>query len=853
MQKLSPMMQQWQQCKQKAKDALLLFQLGDFYEAFYEDAKQISKELNITLTQRQGIPMCGVPLHSFDGYLDKLIALGYKVAIAAQTEDPKQVKGIVKREVVKTITPGTTTSTNLLNEKTNNYFISLTQIGKTYGLACTDLSTSEFFLLQLECTEKLFDQIHRLSPSELLVSQNFIKNNPDFTKDLSHHIAFVLNKKEDWHFDQKATFEKLISHFKVHTLEGFGLEGKNAAICAAGALLSHLQEELSLDISHIRSMHVDTLSKYMDIDHSTMHNLELIKPQRQEEKNITLFSLLDQTQTPMGARLLQKWIKNPLLCCDSILQRQLATKEFLGKKQSFNQIRNLLSSIKDCERLMMKISSKLANPRDIIGLLLSLESIPSIITELKEFSSSFIRSQKLHDLSVVISLIKNALSLTPPVKISDGNVFRDGYHEQLDELRSILKDSKTYIANYQNHLREKTGIKNLKVGYTRAFGYYIDITRSHASKVPDFLQRRQTLVNSERYVTDELKQFEYKALSAEDKILSLETSLFSDLIEQINSHSEPILETAKSIANIDVIASFSYIADLNDYCQPKVDNSDILHIEDGRHPVIENVMGKSQFIPNDTHLDQKERLYLITGPNMAGKSTFIRQVAILTIMAQIGSFIPAKSAHIGIVDKVFSRIGASDDLAKGQSTFMVEMSQTANILNNATDRSLVILDEIGRGTSTYDGISIAWAVAEYLLTTPNKKAKTLFATHYSELTELQGKIPGAINYQVSITETPSGIVFLRKIIKGGTDKSYGIHVAKIAGLPFEALHIAEKRLVLLEKTKRKAPRIKKEMDLPLFKSPQADPLKQEVKNLKLDEVTPMEALQKLYDLQKKCN
>lgn len=856
---LSPMMVQWKECKEQGKDALLLFRLGDFYEAFYDDAKVISKELELTLTQRQGILMCGAPFHSIDSYIDKLISKGYKVAIAEQTEDPKQTKGLVKREVVRIITPGTTTSSSLLKEKSNNFFACISQISKIFGLAILDLSTSEFKVLELEQMEDLFNELYKIRPSELLVSQRFIKDHPNFCNDLSLEIPFLLNQKENWHFDIQAALEKLNAHFNVHNPDSLGLYGCNAAIIAAGTLLSHLQEELHIDLSHIRTIQTKSAFDHMNLDRATLSNLELLEPLNKIDSQNTLVHLLDQTKTPMGGRLLKQWIQTPLLSVFEITRRQDAIEELFSNIFIQKELASYLENIRDLERLMMKISSGFATPKDLIFLRFSLESIPKIKTLLQKLKSSYLLDleKKLLPTQSLEKLIESTLVDNPPMRVSEGNVIREGFDQALDELRQMSQDSKSWIANYQNNLRETLGVKTLKVGFTKVFGYYIEVSLGQASKMPPSFQRKQTLVNAERFISHELKDFEYKILSSQDRILAIENDLFQNLKTLVKKETATILTIAKAIGEMDVLFSLSLVARSYNYIRPIIDEGNKLELKNARHPVIEKVVGKTNFIPNDTFLDNRDnQLHIITGPNMAGKSTYIRQVALNVILAQIGSFIPASSAHIGIIDQVFSRIGASDDLAKGQSTFMVEMSQTANILNHATNRSLIILDEIGRGTSTFDGIAIAWAVAEFLLTTPLKKAKTLFATHYSELTSLEKEIKGAINYQVKVAEVESGIVFLRKIIKGGTDKSYGIHVAKLAGLPIAALDIAKKMLVKLEK-KEKPLKTKKEEGPYLSFFAQAPDLKtqeviSEIKSLDLNRLTPLEVQQKIALLQEKA-
>ncbi len=816
----TPMMSQWQTCKEQAKDALLLFRLGDFYEAFYEDAHVISKEVGVTLTARQGTPMCGVPFHTAEGYIDKLIAKGFKVAVAEQTEDPKNTKGLVRREIVRIVTPGTVVNSQLLSDKKNNFFVSIAEVGSTFGLAILDLTTTEFRAIELNKESELIDELCKLRPSEILVDKSY-----PFLKELSLSFGFLSNIKPS--LDPNLSFDVLTAHFDVHNLDAFGLKNKKSAITAAGSLVLYLKEELNLSLEHIQSIHSDSLSQFMSIDRSTMRNLELTE---------SLIDLLDETSTPMGARLIRQWVQYPLLNPSLILERQEAVLSFIKKPTESKKAREILSQVRDLERLMMKISAAYATPRDLFALGVSLSHIPSLAEVLPEELKDHIGYA-----ATLANKILTAMNDSPPLRIGEGDIFKNGFHEELDRLRKLCTDSMSWMARYQVHLREETGLKTLKVGYTKAFGYYIEVSRAQSEKIPASFQRRQTLVNAERFLTEELKQFEHQVLTAEERSKAIEAEKFEELRLEISSFASSINAIAKVIAKIDTQLSLAKVAEKYQWTRPIIDTSDTLKIIAGRHPVIEESIGRASFIPNDTILSPERQLMLITGPNMAGKSTYIRQVAIIVILAQMGSFVPAESAHIGIVDKVFSRIGASDDLARGQSTFMVEMSETANILNNATSRSLVLLDEIGRGTSTYDGISIAWAVAEYLLTTAKKQAKTLFATHYWELTRLEAEYPHAMNFQTAVQEVPSGIVFLRKIIQGGTDKSYGIHVAKLAGLPNKAIKRAEEMLKELEK--------KPSEQLSLFIStPQEHPLLTEVKKLDPLHLTPLQAHHKLYEL-----
>lgn len=799
--KISPMMAQWQACKEAAKDAVLLFRMGDFYEAFHDDAVLLSKELDLTLTKRQEIPMSGVPFHTCEIYIDKLVLKGYRVAIAEQMEDPKKAKGLVKREIVRMVTPGTLINSNLLAEKSNNFFASVTQAGQVLGLAFLDLTTGEFCVSEFTEEKDLLNEIFRLQPAEFLTTEKFKSIHRPLFDEIEQTYHFLVNTQADWFFDHQNACQFLTQHFNVYHLDGFGLSGMVAAINAAGALLRYLQNDLSLPIQHVQNVHPYSAAQFMILDRMTQRNLELTASLQDGSRKNTLLSILDQTQTPMGGRLMHHWIKQPLLSVPEICQRQEGIQTLLDQSPLLNGLREKLIQVKDIERLITKIGTVYSNPRDIIALYHSFSPIESLKEMLSFLPSSLLQQEgaKLDPLPEMNQKIVQAVVDEPPLRIGEGQIFRDGYHPELDELREMSRDSKAWIARYQTQLREETGIKTLKVGYTKMFGYYIEVSRGQADRMPASFIRRQTLVNAERFISPVLKDYESKVLTAEERMQAIESELFQDLRNQISAYTRQVMIVAQAIGKIDCLSSLAEVAKKSHYCRPFIDESFTLHIEEGRHPVIEQTCKYERFIPNDTFLnDREQKLMLITGPNMAGKSTYLRQVALIVIMAQMGSFVPAKQAHIGLTDKVFTRIGASDNLSRGQSTFMVEMTETANILNNATSRSLVILDEIGRGTSTYDGISIAWSVAEYLLTTENRMAKTLFATHYWELTKLEEKIPGAVNFNVAVHETEGHITFLRKIVKGGTDKSYGIHVARLAGLPSSVIARAKEILLHLE-------------------------------------------------------
>lgn len=800
--KVSPMMMQWNACKKAAGESVLFFRMGDFYEAFYDDAILIARELDLTLTKRQEIPMSGVPYHTSEAYIDKLVSKGYRVAVAEQMEDPRHAKGLVKREVVRVVTPGTLISSSLLSDKSNNFLTSIARVGSIFGLAVLDFTTADFKVIEFEKESDLLNELFRLQPAEILVSPKFKEKHQHLVNEFKNH-NFLLSTYDDWRFEHQMAYAFLTGHLGVHTLDGFGLKGMVASINAAGGLLNYLQDSLCLPIGHIKEVQVYTTSQYMAIDRATQRHLELVGALSDGSRRNTLLGILDETCTPMGARLMQHWVKQPLLQVEEIVKRQDAVQALCKDGHLLEEIIKALDGVRDLERLITKVCAGYASPRDLVALKNSFEPIPGLkqlLQSITPFSSMIAAEEaKLETLPEMMQVIGRAIVDEPPVRLSDGRIFRDGYCKELDDLREISRDSKAWLLRYQTELKEQTGIKTLKVSFNKMFGYYIEVSRGQADKMPDTFQRRQTLVNAERFITPELKEYENKVVHAEERIASIEIELFNALKLEVAKYGDLVQRTAHALAKLDALQGLAAAAKKRNYIRPIVDEGSLLHIVAGRHPVIEASQTTGErFIANDTYLNgSDQRMFLITGPNMAGKSTYIRQVALITIMAQIGSFVPAEKAHIGIVDKVFSRIGASDDLSRGQSTFMVEMTETANILNNVTSRSLVVLDEIGRGTSTYDGISIAWAVAEYLLTAEGRTAKTLFATHYWELTKLE-KVQGAVNYNVAVHESEESIVFLRKIIRGGTDKSYGIHVGRLAGLPSAVISRAKEILVHLE-------------------------------------------------------
>lgn len=835
-------MAQWHQCKAKAAGALLLFRLGDFYEAFYEDAHVLARELNLTLTQRQTIPMSGIPSQSLENHLEKLIAKGYLVAIAEQMEDPSVSKGLVKRAITRIVSPATHLESSLLKDKVNNFFASICQVNARIGLCLVDLSTGEIFCFEMEKMHELIDELCRQNPSEILISERFYKKEKSLFDELKHFFPFRITLKQEFVFDHRAAYQTLSKHFKVHSLDSLGLKGMVSAINAAGTLLTYMGEELSQSVEHVQTIKLDSLTSYMLIDQATMRHLDLLPNAKAAP---SLLETIDRTVTPMGGRLLRSWLIHPLLSAKEIMKRSEGVEELFGKTE---HISLNLKQIRDLERLIIRIKTKRATPRDVLALSFSLEALPAIYQHLEKLTSPIFKEMLSFfvDMQPLVIKIQKAIVPSPPTKILEGGIFQNGYSDSLDELRMLKQNSQEWLVHYQNDLRTKLNIKTLKVNYNRAFGFFIEVSRGQAEKMPDSFERRQTLVHAERYISPELREYEDKILHAEERMVSLEQQYFHALLEEISLSADLIAGIASQIAIIDCLTSLAMVAKDSHYVRPEIEVSSVLEIVKGRHPIIEASRADNSFISNDTFLSpQDHHVMIITGPNMAGKSTYIRQVALIVILAQMGSFVPASKARIGIVDKVFSRIGAHDDLARGQSTFMVEMTETANILHHATARSLVILDEIGRGTSTYDGIAIAWAVAQHLLL--NIKANTLFATHYWELTKLQEEHAGIKNFTVAVQENEDGIFFLHKILPGGTDKSYGIHVAKLAGLPISVIKEAELLLYELEKKKPKQkvlPSTPKNEQFLLFPLPSNDnQVLDQIKSIDANKLTPLQALQ----------
>ena len=787
---LTPLMQQYLQIKEQYKDCILFYRLGDFYEMFFEDAHVCSRELEIALTgknigQEERAPMCGVPYHAVENYLSKLVGRGYRVALCEQVEDPKSAEGIVKREVVRIVTPGTNLNTQVLDETRNNYLMAVIHTTNSYGISVVDVTTGDYFVTEVDNTRKLMDEIYKWSPSEIICNDTFLVSGIDIEalKSINH---LSLSPLEPWYFDDALCVRALKEHFKVGALEGIGLKDYSIGSIAAGCIMQFLRETQKNSLSHITKLTPYTYEKYMLLDSSTVRNLELTETIREKQKKGSLLWVLDKTRTAMGARLLRAYMEQPLIDYDMINERLEAVAQLKENMITREELREYLNPIYDLERLMGKISYKSANPRDLIAFSSSLSMLPHIKFLLQGFEEGILHGiyEELDPLEDIASLISRAIADEPPLNLKEGGIIREGYHEEVDRLRKAKTEGKDWLMDLEAKERDATGIKNLRIKYNRVFGYYLEVTNSYQSLVPSNWIRKQTLANAERYTTPELKELEDIILGAEDKLFSLEYDLFCELRDQIALEVKRIQQTAKAIARLDVFASLALVAEQNNYTRPEMNLNGAITIRNGRHPVVEKMISHDMFISNDTLLDSKNnRVSIITGPNMAGKSTYMRQTALIVLMAQIGSFVPADSASIGIVDRIFTRVGASDDLASGQSTFMVEMTEVANILRNATKNSLLILDEIGRGTSTFDGLSIAWAVVEHISNYTLLGAKTLFATHYHELTELEGRLEGVNNYCIAVKEQGEDIVFLRKIVKGGADKSYGIQVAKLAGVP----------------------------------------------------------------------
>ena len=874
---LTPMMKQYMQTKEEYKDCILFYRLGDFYEMFFDDALTASKELEITLTGKncgleERAPMCGIPYHAVDSYLNRLVSKGYKVAICEQVEDPKTAKGIVKREVIRVVTPGTNLDTQGLDETKNNYIMCIVYMADRYGLSVADVTTGEYLVTELDSQTKLMDELYKFMPSEIVCNEAFYMSGLDLD-DLKNRLHMAIYSLEAWYFDDALCRETLQEHFKVASLEGIGLSDYECGMIASGALLKYLEETQKNSLSHMSRLTRYATGNYMVLDSATRRNLELVETLREKQKRGSLLWVLDKTKTAMGARTLRKYVEQPLIDKESIVKRLDAVAELKDNAICREEIREYLNPVYDLERLVGKITYQSANPRDLIAFQSSLSMLPSVKCILKDMESDLLKEiyEELDPLEELCDLVGRAIQEEPPLAMKEGGIIKDGYNEEVDRLRKAKSEGKNWLADLETKEREKTGIKNLRIRYNKVFGYYLEVTNSFKNLVPDYYTRKQTLANAERYIIPELKELEDTILGAEDKLCALEYELYCEVRNTIAAELTRIQRTAKAVAKLDVIASLALVAERNNYVRPKINEKGVIDIRDGRHPVVEKMIPNDMFIANDTYLDdKKQRISIITGPNMAGKSTYMRQAALIVLMAQLGSFVPASSANIGLVDRIFTRVGASDDLASGQSTFMVEMNEVANILRNATSKSLLILDEIGRGTSTFDGLSIAWAVVEYISNSKLLGAKTLFATHYHELTELEGKISNVNNYCIAVKEKGDDIVFLRKIVKGGADKSYGIQVAKLAGVPDPVINRAKEiveELVTADitgkvkdiavqgsETKKKTQKKLDEVDLTqfsLFDTVKDDDVLNELKELDISHMTPMDAMNKLYQLQNK--
>ena len=865
----TPMMQQYLDIKNQYKDCIMFYRVGDFYEMFFDDALTASKALEITLTgkdcgQEERAPMCGVPYHAYEVYANRLIEQGYKVAICEQVEDPKQAKGLVKRDVIQIITPGTNLSTQNLKEGQNNYIMSIYAFDNAYGIVVADITTGEARTCQVTSQEKCKDEINKYQPSEIICNETLLCQDWDWDY-YRERLHITISAIDDWHFNEEQAANCLLKHFKVQSLEALGLKDRSLTVIASGALMEYLIETQKSSLDHMNRLELYAVDDYMILDSSTRRNLELTETLRDKEKRGSLLWVLDKTKTAMGARLLRTYIEQPLIRKDRIEERLDAIEQLNREAINREELREYLNPIYDLERLMTRISLKTANPRDLISFKTSLSYLPYIRQLLAGYPSGLLHQiyEDLDGLEDIHQLLEDSIIEDPPLQIKEGGIIKDGYLEHIDELKHAKTDGKQWLAELETKEREASGIKNLKIKYNKVFGYYFDVTNSYKELVPEHFIRKQTLANSERYTTEELDKLADTILGSEDKLCALEYETFCDIREKISGEIKRVQRTAHAVAMLDVMASLAYVTEQNHYIRPVMNEEGRLKIQGGRHPVVEKMIPNDLFIRNDTELDINEnRIAIITGPNMAGKSTYMRQTALIVLLAQMGCYVPADQADIGIVDRIFTRVGASDDLASGQSTFMVEMSEVANILRNATVNSLLILDEIGRGTSTYDGLSIAWSVVEYISNFHRLGAKTLFATHYHELTELEGQLPGVHNYCIAVKEQGDDIVFLRKIMRGGADRSYGIQVAKLAGLPQDVIERANEILSELldehdlagkgKKVTVAKPKKKEEpKQLSFFANPMEQEVVAEIQSLDLSNMTPMKALVYLSELQEK--
>ena len=864
----SPMMQRYLETKEQYKDCILFYRLGDFYEMFFDDAITAARELEITLTgkdcgQEERAPMAGVPHHAAEMYISRLIAKGYKVAICEQLEDPKTAKGIVKRGVIRVVTPGTIVESNMLEERKNNYIMSIFKSGIYFGISVCDISTGEFYAAEIKDNNnfpQLLDEIARYSPSELVINSNLADCTEEMSK-IRERFNTYITRFQDKFFDSTPDMIKLRFNLVDTNQKPIeNIEERNFAVASINALIEYIEQTQMTSLDHINKITIYQISKYMSLDINARRNLEITEKMRDKSKKGTLLWVLDKTSTSMGGRHLRRWLNDPLIDTLEINRRLEAVKELKENVMLRGDVIDNLKKVYDIERLAGKMAYGNANARDMITLKNSLARLPEVKSVLQTTESPMLKDiyENLDELQDIYELIEKSIIDDPPMTVKDGGIIKMGYNEEVDKLKTATTEGKNWIIQLEADEKEKTGIKNLKVGFNKVFGYFIEVTKSNLDQVPERYIRKQTLTNAERYITEELKNLENQILGAEEKVVSLEYDLFTKIREEIAKNIIRLQKTATMVSTLDVLASFAQVAEDMNYCMPQVDNSGIIDIKGGRHPVIEKMLGAGEFVENDTYLDKDEnRLSIITGPNMAGKSTYMRQVALITLMAQVGSFVPAEEAKIGVVDKIFTRVGASDDLSMGQSTFMVEMMEVATILKEATPNSLVILDEIGRGTSTYDGLSIAWAVAEYIANKEKCGAKTLFATHYHELTELEEKIEGVKNYSIAVKEKGEDIIFLRKIVRGGTDESYGIHVARLAGVPKLVTEEANKILKSLERKniltgkkeeKKDKKQVEGQFDMYNFKLAE---IAHEIDKINLNELTPIDALNTLVRIKEK--
>ena len=869
--KCSPMMQKYLETKENYPDCILFYRLGDFYEMFFDDAINVSRELELTLTGKdcgleERAPMCGIPHHAVDNYLARLVSKGYKVAICEQLEDPKATKGIVKRGVIRIVTPGTVIDSNMLEERKNNYIMCIYKSGIYYGISVTDITTGEFYASQIKEVNNfplLLDEIARFTPSEIIINSMMENSTQELSKIKERFESVYISKFKDEFF--KDDYGELINRFQIKNKKQENINDFDSillSICSINALVEYLNQTQMTTLEHINKIEIYTVSRYMALDINARRNLEITERMRDKSKKGTLLWVLDKTSTSMGGRLLRRWLNDPLVDSREINRRLEAVEELKNSIMLRGEVIESLKKVYDIERLAGKMAYGNGTPRDMITLKNSLIKLPEVKRILSNSNSELLKNiyENIDELQDICELIEKSIVDDPPMVTKDGGYIKLGFDEEIDKLKTATTDGKSWLMQLEADEKEKTGIKSLKVGFNKVFGYYIEVTNTYKSQVPDRYIRKQTLTNGERYITEELKNIENQILGAEEKVIKLELEAFNLIRKEIAQNVQRLQITAEMISTLDVLTSFAQVAEDMNYCKPEITNDGIIDIKDGRHPVIEKMLPFGSFVSNDTYLDEdKNRLSIITGPNMAGKSTYMRQTALITLMAQCGSFVPASSAKIGVVDKIFTRVGASDDLSMGQSTFMVEMMEVANILKEATNKSLVILDEIGRGTSTFDGLSIAWAVAEYIADKSKCGAKTLFATHYHELTELEEKQEGIKNYSIAVKEKGEDIIFLRKIVEGGTDESYGIHVARLAGVPKdvtkranEILKTMERKSVLANKskdlTKENKDKVVGQFDMFNFKIAE---IAQELDKINLNELTPIDALNTLVRIKEK--